>query len=63
MSISLVTLLIPLLTDDVGSTRSASPGGWHDVGFLLGHSVVFCGSARAGSVGGEPLRSARSPQV
>ncbi|WP_432546979.1 hypothetical protein [Kineococcus sp. SYSU DK004] len=43
-----VTFLVSLFTDDVTVYEVRNGGGWYDLGFLLGASVVLGGSGAGG---------------
>jgi hypothetical protein len=45
--ISPVTFIVSLFTDTVGIYEVRNNGGWYDVGFMIGVSAVFSGSARS----------------
>lgn len=44
-----ITFLVSLFSDTVGIYAVRNSGAWYDFGFLLGLSVVFSGSGRAGA--------------
>jgi hypothetical protein len=54
-----ITFVISLFTDEVNVYEVNNTGNWYDVGFVLGLSIAFGGSA-GGSAQGRRRRSRRS---
>lgn len=55
-----ITFLVSLFSDTVGIYAVRNSGAWYDFGFLLGLSVVFSGSGRAGAGSGGRAASRRA---
>ncbi|GAA4122804.1 hypothetical protein GCM10022415_27230 [Knoellia locipacati] len=47
--ISPITFLVSLFRDDVGIYEVRNSGAWYDFGFMVGVSIAFGSTARAGA--------------
>ena len=58
--ISPVTFIVSLFRDDVGIYEVRNSGGWYDFGFMLGVSIAFGSTGRAGAGSSRRRESARA---